>query len=241
MFSIVSDTKKGQCMIADQDIKKGSIISRQDPILFTGFKDVCAYCLVPLSRKKLVCGSCKLEYCCEECRHLQSECNKIQSDPYTILLARALKKTDQLKELSANGKEIPDVEGIYQRVHHIYKKEPVTLIDFEEFKRLSKTISTNLIGITRDLVVVGVGIYPTASFMNHDCRENTLLVFKGKEMCIKASRDIRKGEEITTRYLPIYKNRKSRMEEFRNWNFKCTCELCLLGVRDARDLVKVSF
>jgi hypothetical protein len=184
-----------------------------------------------LGNNRFVCNSCLLEYCSEDC-HV--ECNSEKCFLDTLLYKRALKRLNDLKDLSMQGADILNLEEIYCKI------KSDTQIGFYEFKDLCKRISTNLIGITRDLVNVGVGIYSTASFMNHDCRENTIIEFRGKEIRVKASRNIKKGEEITTRYLPVYKNRKSRMEEFRHWNFKCTCELCLL-VGDSRDLVKVHF
>jgi hypothetical protein len=232
MFSI-QNSNKGKCLTASQDIIKGSIIIRQDPVIYSAFKDYCADCLVTLANNRFVCHSCLLEYCSEDC-HL--ECNAEKCTLDILLYKRALKRLNDLKDLSMQGTDISNLEEIYCKI----KSDTEIQIGFTEFKDLTRRISTNLIGITRDLVNVGVGIYPTASFMNHDCRENTIIEFRGREIRVKASRDIKKGEEITTRYLPIYKNRKSRMEEFRHWNFKCSCELCLF-VGDSRDLVKVIF
>lgn len=247
---IIETRDRGKCWIATQDILKGTLLLEEDPIVWSGFKQVCFYCLKDtFDRKK--CLKCCMKYCSRECAELDvmhslviegsSECSLLekddQNDPLLLLHLRSILLRKDLKNLCTDGKEFNDIHEIYMKLCIFRKKR----MEFKNFSEISKTLSTNLIGITRDLVNIGVGIYPKSSFLNHDCRENTLFYFKGSRINVIASRDLLKGEEITTRYVPVNLNYKSRMQEFKNWNFKCKCDLCLFKIIDPRDLIKVIF
>lgn len=43
---------------------------------------------------------------------------------------------------------------------------------------------------------IGVGLYPSASLLNHSCQPNCVAVFAGKDMLVRAVRDIPSGGEV---------------------------------------------
>uniref|UniRef100_A0A8C7WM90 SET and MYND domain containing 3 n=1 Tax=Oryzias sinensis TaxID=183150 RepID=A0A8C7WM90_9TELE len=46
-----------------------------------------------------------------------------------------------------------------------------------------------------ELQEIGVGLYPSLSLLNHDCRPNCVMVFNGTELQLRAVQDINPGEE----------------------------------------------
>uniref|UniRef100_A0A3P9IQ01 [histone H3]-lysine(4) N-trimethyltransferase n=1 Tax=Oryzias latipes TaxID=8090 RepID=A0A3P9IQ01_ORYLA len=46
-----------------------------------------------------------------------------------------------------------------------------------------------------ELQEIGVGLYPSLSLLNHDCRPNCVMVFNGTELQLRAVQDIDPGEE----------------------------------------------
>ena len=70
----------------------------------------------------------------------------------------------------------------------------------------------------------GVGVYPLQAFLNHDCRSNTETMEHPDTHDIKvyASRNISKGEQVTTSYVNSSQPVILRRELLHNtWNFWC--------------------
>lgn len=79
--------------------------------------------------------------------------------------------------------------------------------------------------------VFGHGLFLTCSRMNHSCRPAVeMSSVDGTDTEVKATRDIRAGEEITVSYLwtTSLKNRDQRQSYLLNWGFTCSCQLCSL-------------
>ncbi|EGG21385.1 SET domain-containing protein [Cavenderia fasciculata] len=75
---------------------------------------------------------------------------------------------------------------------------------------------------------IGRGIYPTASYINHTCLPNTTWYNDDHGLILyRSSRDILKGEEITTSYLDILKPKLQRRKDLKQYSFVCQCERCL--------------
>ncbi|CAJ2503191.1 Uu.00g105850.m01.CDS01 [Anthostomella pinea] len=53
-----------------------------------------------------------------------------------------------------------------------------------------------------DLETDNAGLFPQASMVNHACNGDTIRSFMGDLILLRATRDIRKGEEITMAYVP---------------------------------------
>ena len=77
------------------------------------------------------------------------------------------------------------------------------------------------------LFCVGVGLFRTASFINHSCTPNALALFSGSEIVIRATKNIQPGEEITISYIEILQTTKERHNELQErYFFQCQCERC---------------
>jgi len=58
---------------------------------------------------------------------------------------------------------------------------------------------------------VGVGLYPTASLINHSCDPNADLNFYGDSVVVRAIRNIPEGEEICISYGPVFYEVKPKL------------------------------
>ena len=80
---------------------------------------------------------------------------------------------------------------------------------------------------------IGVGLFPTASLLNHSCKPNVEMFrssSKHSPTCVfVAVRHIEEGEELTISYLPdAYKKSVHERKDYLEYNygFKCDCPLC---------------
>ncbi|XP_057318768.1 SET and MYND domain-containing protein DDB_G0273589 [Microplitis mediator] len=78
-------------------------------------------------------------------------------------------------------------------------------------------------------VYLGVAIYPGVARFNHDCYPAVTRYFSGRDIVIRATRTLTKGQVIAENYGPIFTKRnlkeRQRSLEGRYW-FKCTCDAC---------------
>jgi hypothetical protein len=77
----------------------------------------------------------------------------------------------------------------------------------------------------------GTGLFPLFSRLNHSCNANvhhSFNVTTGKET-VYAVRQINKGEELVTSYMPTaWRTRKQRTEHLQQgWGFSCACKVCV--------------
>ncbi|KAE8446269.1 hypothetical protein EG329_012355 [Mollisiaceae sp. DMI_Dod_QoI] len=75
---------------------------------------------------------------------------------------------------------------------------------------------------------LGMCLEPHYSMINHSCTPNAFWTFEGRELQVRAEKDISAGEEILISYIPpgqFYE----RMEKLGNWGIKCLCERCQKG------------
>ena len=71
------------------------------------------------------------------------------------------------------------------------------------------------------------GLWIHASYVNHACNGNAMRSFIGDMMILRATRDIRQGDEICMPYrLPHPENAVTQGELQKIWGFKCDCSLC---------------
>ncbi|CAJ1048916.1 histone-lysine N-methyltransferase SMYD3 [Xyrichtys novacula] len=78
-----------------------------------------------------------------------------------------------------------------------------------------------------ELQEIGVGLYPSLSLLNHDCRPNCVMVFEGTNLQLRAVQDINAGEELTISYietLVLTDERRKQLEE--QYHFICHCQRC---------------
>ncbi|KAL3695825.1 hypothetical protein R1sor_009901 [Riccia sorocarpa] len=71
---------------------------------------------------------------------------------------------------------------------------------------------------------ISSGLWVLPSFLNHSCVPNTGITFVGRAMFLRASRDLKAGEELTTSYTAC--SDPNRKKSINKWHFECTCERC---------------
>ncbi|KAI3399461.1 hypothetical protein diail_6723 [Diaporthe ilicicola] len=79
-----------------------------------------------------------------------------------------------------------------------------------------------------------VAIYPKVALINHSCQPNVLNADNGGTRVIVATRDIEKGEEILTTYIPLLMDTESRNQRLHPYGFRCNCPACQTGISDTR-------
>uniref|UniRef100_A0A7N6FHJ4 [histone H3]-lysine(4) N-trimethyltransferase n=1 Tax=Anabas testudineus TaxID=64144 RepID=A0A7N6FHJ4_ANATE len=78
-----------------------------------------------------------------------------------------------------------------------------------------------------ELQEIGVGLYPSLSLLNHDCRPNCVMVFEGAKLQLRAIRDINPEEELSISYietLSLTEDRQRQLED--QYHFTCHCQRC---------------
>jgi len=82
-----------------------------------------------------------------------------------------------------------------------------------------------------------VGLYLLPAMINHSCLPNACRVFVGETMIVRASRDLKKGEEVVWPYTPPLQPYYHRQEQLENhYGFRCRCRRC--GVESKMPLYK---
>ena len=79
---------------------------------------------------------------------------------------------------------------------------------------------------------VGAAIFLHASMLNHSCRPNSHVHFQGKRLIVRASSDIRAGEELCISYGPLScnSNTLTRQKQLQKaYFFLCACAECVSG------------
>ncbi|ORX51962.1 hypothetical protein DM01DRAFT_1336949 [Hesseltinella vesiculosa] len=81
-----------------------------------------------------------------------------------------------------------------------------------------------------DIGVLGIGVYPSASKLNHSCVPNALASFSGKEIIIRVVRPVSPGEQLYVSYGPLAANslKAKRAEALSIYSFTCQCPGCQL-------------
>lgn len=81
-----------------------------------------------------------------------------------------------------------------------------------------------------------VGLFPKIARINHSCTPNSgnEWVEGAGHRVIYASRDVKKGEEITVSYIPLLKKTADRQSRLGQYGFTCDCSACQSGEGDKR-------
>ena len=75
---------------------------------------------------------------------------------------------------------------------------------------------------------VGVALYSAPAMLNHSCRPNTIPLFIGGQLLLKAVRDIGPGEQLFITYTDTLQLLSERQAELQSeYNVTCACERCL--------------
>ncbi|KAK5171756.1 uncharacterized protein LTR77_003392 [Saxophila tyrrhenica] len=105
----------------------------------------------------------------------------------------------------------------------------------------SKQAQTRPFGFTAEFQQEGhlgdnTGLFLKTSMMNHSCVPNTRKVFVGDAIVIRATRPIKKGEELVQSYAQTdadVAERRGMLES--TWHFRCNCKLCAVEERESED------
>lgn len=83
------------------------------------------------------------------------------------------------------------------------------------------------------------GIYIRSSYINHSCVRNSHRTTIGDLLLLYATKDIKKGEELTISYgydLDMFASRKEAISSM--WNFQCNCPLCVADAGVSADVLE---
>ena len=101
-------------------------------------------------------------------------------------------------------------------------------MDMLDLLKTSSGFGTNALSTSsKDLDVVGVGLYPLISMINHSCVPNATLYIHNTMAELRPLRKLKKGEEITINYIDITLPTRMRQKLLREtYYFDCQCDRC---------------
>ncbi|XP_050361712.1 SET domain-containing protein SmydA-8-like isoform X2 [Nymphalis io] len=244
----------GRGLFTGERIKKGSLIFVNEPIVYgpranCEVEKFCSNCF-HISDSCYPCGKCYAFVCSDICNsssvhiklcaficdnwRLNNNSNKIEKK--SLILARMLiyiqflflsKKQKDLLGLFQRGQikdtfeDLNNLQSIYciPDQHIKFLNFVQSIIKINSF-RISHSLNCNKIELR--------GLYPLSAFMNHSCIPNTRNVFTSNYfMAIYATRDIEKGDEITSCYTGLlWCTPARRYQLYKSKNFWCFCARC---------------
>lgn len=84
--------------------------------------------------------------------------------------------------------------------------------------------------------ILGVGLYPLASLINHSCQPNCGFYNRGPTLYIRTLCDVKEGEELCYSYIDLYQSRSKRKAELlETKHFDCLCNRCSPPITDSVD------
>jgi len=125
----------------------------------------------------------------------------------------------------------------------------VHVLQLLQFNTHGITESTDHIAVDKKLIgefenrvrIVGNALYPTFALFNHSCNNNTYKYFAGNTVVVIASKNIRKGDEITEGYFPSVQciprsQRRAWLAD--HYRFDCQCDGCVKNLPTLQDIPK---
>jgi hypothetical protein len=98
------------------------------------------------------------------------------------------------------------------------------------FRSIIGMFVINSLQLDNGLNLIGSGLYPIYSKMNHSCLYNIRNDMNNdKEVYVYAARDIKRGEDILTTYLhedPSTLTKSERKRQLKQYLFECNCSMC---------------
>jgi len=154
-----------------------------------------------------------------------SEEDKMAYATSACLLTYYLKITNYFGSSASReaDKELNDTEiYIAKLLHHFLE---VTQFNSHEVAEASKWNPES--GI--ETIPLGCGIYPTTALINHACCPNTTNANIGSSIVMMATKDIKKGQEITDGYTMMFQDKlMAHRQRFllQRYKFVCNCTAC---------------
>lgn len=245
----------GRGLFAIQDIEVHELIFRDSPLLLGPRRDlptftpICVTCYKKIKncQSDLECcpNGCTLPICenCSGNEKHKKECDIIRSwipknpNKLSFNIFRAL---TSIRGIILNENETALLKLLQKNFSYTQENEIEAIRDeFENFPEdlnflnyVSNVLYTNsyevAINSDGEENVSLRGMYSLASLMNHSCIPNTRICFdKKKIMTVRATKKIKKGEEICTSYTQLIWGSPYRRAFLSNSkNFLCNCVRC---------------
>ncbi|USW58215.1 Putative SET domain, tetratricopeptide-like helical domain superfamily [Septoria linicola] len=87
-----------------------------------------------------------------------------------------------------------------------------------------------------DVRTASTGLWITAAYVNHSCLSNAHKEYVGDLMILRATKDIKEGEEITHTYSEVADYDARAAALMTTWGFECQCKLCEAERQDGKEL-----
>ncbi|XP_034043830.1 histone-lysine N-methyltransferase SMYD3 isoform X2 [Thalassophryne amazonica] len=219
--------------------------SRRSTLLRCSQCKIARYCDVTC-QKQAWCGHKR------ECKCLQSILPRIPTDSVRLaarlifaLLSPSNNTSEELYTLEEHESHLPSMseqkkEGLSQLVTMLQLYLQEEMPDFMQERTsgiptacreplsLIAKVTCNCFTISDgELQEIGVGLYPSLSLLNHDCRPNCVMVFEGTKLQLRAVQDIAAEEELTISYIEtsaLTEDRQRQLED--QYHFTCHCQQC---------------
>ncbi|EDO35500.1 predicted protein [Nematostella vectensis] len=248
VFEVFETESKGRGLRAAKPLKSGDTILSEQPVVYMLSNMLrgqrCDFCLEKLSDLQR-CSRCKFaRYCGASCQRAawrihKSECERLKRvfprvpTDLVLLMFRVWQLKSQngwYDSLVSNVEKIDsDAKEDFVSVLMVLNEYLGSEISPPEGLELFSKISCNSFAICDgEMQAIGTGIFPNAVCLNHSCAPNSVAVFNGTNIYIKALEEIPVGEELTISYIQQLHPRETRQEELQTqFCFYCQCHRCL--------------
>ncbi|TDL25388.1 hypothetical protein BD410DRAFT_837570 [Rickenella mellea] len=137
---------------------------------------------------------------------------------------------DSLKSLEHPLRPSPDID--ITRAGAIYSSNAHRIVPFPSASHQSKAEMRRL---QKEDPHCGLFLLP--SLCNHSCLPSACWLFFGDFMCVRASQNLREGEEVTVQYFLAHRLAyEERQRMALQWGFRCHCILCEADTVDGQKI-----
>lgn len=247
----VVDESTGEGLFATEKIVKGTVIIKTTQCLPSIDKQsseiLCSSCYTqsPVLKR---CSKCKkVKYCSAKCQKKhwklhKHECSYLCNVPEQISIPplirtcallsanKQLKSDFKIKSLMKHDDIIDDDKKAYYPYHlkGIMKLLGNLDCSYDEIFDVFCRVLINSFSLENtELQTIGTVLIPEIAKMNHSCKPNCVLSFRGSTACVIAISDIKCGQELCISYIPLPSSFLSRQQTLKQqFNFACACKLC---------------
>ena len=118
--------------------------------------------------------------------------------------------------------------AVYQYVSPVARK-----LTIAQIVELQSRVACNCFRVENEaLDMIGLGVFPGASYFNHSCHFNACYIVEGRTITFHATEDIAAGDEISISYIRLVGGRDKRRTKLKtNYYFDCDCRACRVEPR----------
>ncbi|KAG8035770.1 hypothetical protein G9C98_001426 [Cotesia typhae] len=236
---------RGRHVIANESIQKGDILFVEKPFAFVPLDNatsdiLCTHCCGLITDSAIPCRSCSsILYCSRECwmkswSYHKFECSGYQSEIWKqIGIAHLALKSLLISVEMDDVTRFNDVEELVTNIDKLNSEDlimySVLIANGHAITRLNLTTAVGADVFEEQQQRIAVGIYPSASMMNHSCDPTILTTFSNDYLIVKAIKDVVSGEEVFNCYgpyfrrMPFEERQKALKDQYR---FDCKCKPC---------------